>query len=311
MARHKKSDGPLRPFLKWAGGKSQILAELVSRVPEQFGCYHEPFVGGGALFFRLKTLGRLRRARLSDVNPELVNAWKVLRDTPNDLVAELEKLEELLSEEQFYEIRARDPGPMLPAERAARLLYLNKTCFNGLYRENSKGRFNVPYGRYKRARVLDRELLLADSKALEKVTITSEPFQKIVKHAKAGDFVYFDPPYHPVSATSYFTSYARAGFGEQEQRVLAQVFAELAERGVHVLLSNSDCPFVRELYEERGFEISRIEAARSINSKSDKRGPVGELLVRAGGPEFAQKKPGAGPARDQLGIDFSRADKVA
>ncbi|MGI5864072.1 MAG: DNA adenine methylase [Myxococcales bacterium] len=307
MARPKKSESSLRPFLKWAGGKTQLLDELVARTPERFGTYHEPFLGGGALFFRLKLLGRVRRARLSDVNPELINAWKVVRDTPYDLVAALEKLEDRLAEKDYYEIRGLDPDKMLPAERAARLLYLNKTCFNGLYRENSKGKFNVPYGRYTRPKVLDRELLLNVSKALEEADIQAQPFLKVAKSAKPGDFVYFDPPYHPVSTTSSFTKYSRSGFGEQEQRVLAQVFADLAERGVHVLLSNSDTPLIHELYEGKGFEITRIEAARAINSKADKRGPVGELLVRATG-QLAEKS--ADAVDSQLGIDFKHTVKV-
>jgi DNA adenine methylase len=217
MARKPKGkDLPARPFLKWAGGKTQLLEALLEQVPEEFGTYYEPFVGGGALFFALREAGRIRSARLSDVNPELINVWTVVRDAPYDLIGLLEGLSKRTDEKDFYKIRAQSPEEMLPVERAARLLYLNKTCFNGLYRENSKGIFNVPYGRYARPTVLDRENLLAVSKALTRMKIEAMPFNKAVAHAKAGDFVYFDPPYYPVSKSASFTAYARAGFGDQE-----------------------------------------------------------------------------------------------
>jgi DNA adenine methylase len=307
----KNFDGIARPFVKWAGGKSQLLEELVSRLPEQFGTYHEPFVGGGALFFRLKELGRIRRARLSDVNPELMNAWKAIKETPHDVVAALERMSGRLGEEEYYRVRASDPAELIPAERAARVLYLNKTCFNGLYRENSKGKFNVPFGRYARPRVLDKPNLLAVSQSLQRVSLQTESFVRVYKHAKPGDLVYFDPPYHPLSKTSNFTSYARCGFGEPEQRVLAQLFAELAARGVWVLLSNSVCPLTEELYEGKGFEVWRIHASRKINSRVEGRGRIPELLVRAGGPEYAAKYQGKPRSDAQLAIDFRRALKVA
>ncbi len=282
MAGRKKNvegGGESHPFLKWAGGKTQLLDQLLELVPEKFGAYHEPFVGAGALFFRLRALGRVRKARLSDINPELMNAWKMLRDSPQTVIAELEPLAGRTGEKDFYAIRAQDPDQMVGPQRAARLLYLNKTCFNGLFRENRKGQFNVPYGRYARPKVLDRENLLAVSKALTGVKVEQAPFASVVKHAKAGDFVYFDPPYHPINATSSFTTYSRGGFGEEQQRQLARVFGELADAGVHVMLSNSDTPLIRKLYEAQGHRVHQVKALRAINSRGDKRGAVHELIV--------------------------------
>lgn len=290
------------PFLKWAGGKRQLLGKLLAHVPESFGTYHEPFVGGGALFFKLRALERLKQARLSDVNPELVNAWTMLRDATENVLAELEKLASRTDKESFYAVRALDPAALTGPERAARIIYLNKTCFNGLYRENSKGIFNVPYGDNGNPRVLDRPNLLAVARALKGVTLTQGSFSVSVKHARPGDFFYFDPPYHPVSGSSSFTAYSRGGFGVEGQQQLARVFGELAEMGVHVLLSNSDTPLIRELYEGRGFEITRVEASRAINCNADRRGPVGELIIKGGQPK--PRRAVQGPAARQLPIDL-------
>jgi DNA adenine methylase len=296
MGRPKKTTGPkseATPFLKWAGGKTQLLEALLARAPEKFGTYHEPFVGAGAFFFKLKALGRIKKARLADINFELMNAWKSLRDSPQTVIAELEVLKDKLSEQDFYAIRDLDPDKMTGPQRAARLIYLNKTCFNGLYRENKKGRFNVPFGRYKKAKVLDRENLLAVGKALSEVKVEQAPFTAILKHARPGDFVYFDPPYHPLSTTSSFTTYSRGGFGEEGQRQLAQVFAQLAASGVHVMLSNSDTPLIRKLFSGKGFEVHEVRAIRAINSKGDRRGAVTELLIVGGGEREAKAAEGA------------------
>lgn len=315
MARPKKSsDGAAaeaRPFLKWAGGKSQLVDELTRRAPERFGTYHEPFLGAGALFFRLKALGRVKKARLTDINPELMNAWLALRDAPENVVAELERLQERTSEKDFYEIRALDPARLTGPERAARMIYLNKTCFNGLYRENRSGRFNVPFGRYEWPRVLDRENLLAASRALQsgRIELEQSPFSSVLRHAKEGDFVYLDPPYHPLSQTSSFTAYSRGGFGEEGQRQLAQVFAQLAEGGVHVLLSNSSAPLIHELYEGKpGFTFELVRAQRAINSKGSLRGKVDEALVSAGGPRDGRAD--EAPAGSQLTIAAMRGAGV-
>jgi len=277
-----------RPFLKWAGGKTQLLPELLARVPVAFGRYHEPFVGSGALFFALRARSLGAKACLSDANGPLVEAYKAIRDDVEGVIASLSTHENV--EAHFYRVRALDPRTLPPPERAARILYLNRTCFNGLYRENRNGQFNVPFGRYANPRICDGENLRAVSRELKGVVVSRREYAGVLKIAKPGDLVYFDPPYQPVSTTSSFTGYDRHGFGEGDQRRLRDVFAELASRGVHVLLSNSDTPLVRELYE--GFRIDRVWASRSINSKGDRRGKVAEVIVVAGPPySFAGAAP--------------------
>lgn len=269
------------PFLKWAGGKRQLLPHLLQRVPHLHeGRYHEPFVGGGALFFALCGTGRLGRkgARLADVNPELINCYLVVRDQVEALIRLL--LLHQNEESYYYRIRALDPRTLDPVQRAARLIYLNKTCFNGLFRENSRGIFNVPFGRYAKPRVCAADDLRAASAALRGVAIELSPFEAVGRCARRGDTVYFDPPYMPVSATSSFTGYSAGGFDEDAQIRLALLAASLAERGVNVLLSNSVAPLIQQLYQ--GFQIEEVQASRAINSRSDRRGKVSELLISAG-----------------------------
>jgi DNA adenine methylase len=269
-----------RPFLKWAGGKGQLLAELRTRLPASFNAYHEPFLGGAALFFELSARGCIPGgAFLSDLNPVLIEAYTVVRD---DVEALIEALAPHANrEDHFYATRALDPATLTPVQRTARVIYLNRTCYNGLYRENSSGRFNVPFGRYVNPTICDRDTLRAASEALRGVDLSQADFQATVARAAPGDLVYFDPPYQPVSATSSFTAYHRDGFGEDRQLALRTAFATLAARGVHVLLSNSDTPFVRRLY--AGFRIDSVRANRAINSRADRRGTVGEVIV-VGGP---------------------------
>ena len=269
----------VHPFLKWAGGKGQLLTELAARVDKArpFGRYHEPFVGGGALFFELAQFGRLNKdVCLSDNNPSLIDAYLGIRNQVKRVIEILLRHKKQHAKEHYYDVRSNVPARL--AERAARIIYLNRTCFNGLFRENSKGEFNVPMGSYKNPRICDEENLRACAKALKRATVEQRPFETVLKLAQAGDFVYFDPPYVPVSATSNFTSYDKGGFGEDSQRRLAEVFAELAKRGVKVLLSNSEMPLVRELY--RGFKIETVYATRLVNSRADRRGKVPEVLVR-------------------------------
>lgn len=269
-----------RPFLKWAGGKRQLLPELLPRVDaaRPFGRYHEPFVGGGALFFELCGTSRLgrRQAYLSDNNPRLIETYTAVRDGVEDVIAELERHAERHSEDHYYRTRAQ--VPLTPPARAARTIYLNRTCFNGLYRENSRGEFNVPIGRYANPTICDAPNLRAAADALKRAKIECRHFETVLDCAKSGDLVYFDPPYVPVSKTSSFTAYDRGGFGEPEQRRLAEVFAELDRKGVKVLLSNSMTPLVRELY--GSFRIDTIYAARAVNSRADRRGKIEEALVR-------------------------------
>lgn len=260
-----------RPFLKWAGGKSKLIAQYIPYFPKTFTTYYEPFLGGGAVFFHWQP----KVAVLSDINPELVNVYCCVRDNVNDLIELLTEHQQKHNQEYYYQLRSHDPDSNL--ERAARFIYLNKTCFNGLYRENAKGQFNVPMGRYKNPKICNPELLTTASFLLQNAEIKVRPFQDILKLATEQDFVYFDPPYYPISKTSNFTAYSRYDFTEANQIELKQVFKALAENNVKVMLSNSDCPFIRELYQE--FNIHTINAARMINSKASQRGKITELLI--------------------------------
>ena len=259
------------PFLKWVGGKASLLTELHKHVPARLRRYHEPFVGGGALFFSLAP----RRAALSDSNPELVHAYRQVRD---DVAGVLDQLSRHVYERPHFEaVRALDPLRLSASARAARFIYLNKTCFNGLWRVNRSGRFNVPIGRYKNPRFHDPSTLLAASQALKRVEILHAPFEDALARAAAGEFVYLDPPYDPVSATSSFASYTADGFTWEDQKRLARACISLNRRGVRFLLSNSATERIRELY--RGFEQRLVRAPRFINSKAESRGRVDELLV--------------------------------
>jgi DNA adenine methylase len=260
-----------RPFLKWAGGKGQLLEQYAPLFPRRYRRYHEPFLGGGAVFFHL----RPTRATLADDNAELIDCYRAIRE---DLRGVLEALRpHVYEKDHFYAVRALDPTGLALAERAARTIFLNRTCFNGLYRVNSKGRFNVPFGRYDNPTIADVPNLRACAVALRRVRLECAPFASVVERARRGDFVYFDPPYHPVSKTACFTAYGAGGFRAEDQRELARVYAELDRRGVLVMLSNSDAPLVRELYD--GFRLVEIRASRAINSKATKRGAVRELVV--------------------------------
>lgn len=278
-----------RPFIKWAGGKTQLLAALREHVPVRFGRYFEPFVGGGALFFDLHARGRLLGgATLGDANPYLVNAYRVVRDRVDELIDEL-RTEYVPAyrdggERFYYAVRSNLHALDNKIERAAAFIFLNKTCFNGLWRVNRAGRCNVPWGKYKNPTICDANNLIACSRALrgaarraDDVELRSEDFRVIEQSVGPGDFVYFDPPYVPVSPTSSFTAYAKDPFGLAEQTELRDLADRLRLRGVHVLLSNADTAVVRELY--AGFGLCRIEAARAVNSKGDRRGAVGELLI--------------------------------
>lgn len=262
---------PATPFLKWAGGKTSLLPELVKHVPARLRRYHEPFVGGGALFFAVAP----RRALLSDANGELVHCWRQVRDDVHGVLDALSL--HVYERSRFEAVRALDPLRLAPAERAARFIYLNKTCFNGLWRVNRAGRFNVPFGRYKNPAFHDPGLLLRASRALRGVQIQRAPFEIALHRAAPGDFVYLDPPYDPVSETASFTSYTRDSFGWQDQERLAAACVALDRRGVRFLLSNSATPRVRALY--RGFEQRLVRAPRHISCKGERRGHVEELLV--------------------------------
>lgn len=263
---------PPRPFLKWAGGKGQLIQQYLPYFPEHFNTYYEPFLGGGAVFFHLLPA----QAVLMDINPELINVYRCIRDQVEEVIARLEYHQQRHCREYYYQMRSS--RGQTDIERAARLIYLNKTCFNGLYRENSKGEFNVPMGRYKAPKVCHPDLLRAAAAALKSANIRVQSFDAVLNVAKTDrDFVYFDPPYHPISATSRFTAYNRYSFRPTDQIRLRDAFAALAQRGVKVMLSNSDCPFIRDLYQ--GFDIHTIVATRSINSNPQRRGKITEVLV--------------------------------
>jgi DNA adenine methylase len=265
------------PFLKWAGGKTQLQAAILERLPAQIDHYFEPFVGGGAIFFALAVEGRFRRAVLADRNPVLIEVYEAVQ---KDVDAVVEKLRaHRYEKDYFYAVRAQDPAELSVAERAARTIFLNRACFNGLYRVNSSGQFNVPFGRYSNPLLCDEEGLRLASDALRDVQLVCGDFEAVVAGARAGDAVYFDPPYYPLSKTSSFTAYDAFPFGEEEHRRLARVHRALGGRGVAALLSNSDCPFTREIF--AGLPIDTAQATRAINSVGERRGKISELLVRS------------------------------
>jgi DNA adenine methylase len=265
---------PPAPFLKWAGGKGQLLGQMAPFFPSEYRTYFEPFLGGGAVFFRLCP----EKAVLADLNPDLVNAFQVVRDNPTALMEGLDRHAELrMNEKSFYEVRKQAVSSLSPVERAARTIYLNKTCFNGLYRVNSSGEFNVPWGGYRNPNLYDRANLLSASVQLQRKAVLLADYRRACARARKGDFVYFDPPYHPLSETSGFTSYTKEDFGDRDQTALAQTFRRLDKRGCLVMLSNSPTPLVRSLYQ--GFRFEVLKAKRAINSKGTGRGAIDELLV--------------------------------
>jgi DNA adenine methylase len=266
------------PFLKWAGGKTQLLDEILSRFPAKVRTYHEPFIGGGAVFWAMAAERRFRRAVIADRNPELVLAYRTVRDQVEPLIERLREHQAHATDEAyFYRVRAEEPASLSPVERAARTLFLNRTCFNGLYRVNRRGGFNVPFGRYANPRVVNPELLRACSAALAEVDVLEGDFEVVARRAGSGDALYLDPPYVPVSSTSSFTSYAQFPFGPREHERLAAVFRECCERGVATILSNSDCAATRALYAD--LEVRTVLATRAINSVGARRGAVSEVLV--------------------------------
>lgn len=264
------------PFVKWVGGKRQILAELIQNMPSTYNRYFEPFIGGGALFFELQP----KNAYISDINEELINVYKVIKDYVNELITDLSK--HSISKDYFLKIRNLDRFENyknLPSiEKASRFIYLNRTCFNGMYRVNSKGQFNVPFGKYKNPRIVDANNLLNCSQLLRNTEICCDDFSKIVDIAKSGDFVYFDPPYAPLSETSSFTSYTKSGFDENMQRTLRDTCDLINSRGVKFMLSNSDTQLINNLYKK--YKIIKVYASRAINSDASKRGKITEVLVK-------------------------------
>ena len=276
---------PPKPFLKWVGGKRALVPEIIERMPEKFNHYFEPFVGGGALFFELKKRGMLegKKSYLFDANQELINAYNTVKNNPSELISLLKEFEQKHSHNFYYEIRAMDRessfASLPEVVRSARFIYLNKTCFNGLYRVNSKGFHNVPIGSYKNPTICDEPAIYSASHALQDTEVLHVDFAKVLDFAKKGDFVYFDPPYYPLTVTSSFTSYNRDIFLDDEQKRLFNTFKKLAKKGLHVILSNSDTAFIKELYKD--YQIDFVEMNRFINSKSGGRGKIKEILIRS------------------------------
>ncbi|MEI7024433.1 DNA adenine methylase [Paenibacillus sp. y28] len=267
----------LQPFLKWAGGKRQLLPEIRKYVPQHYSAYYEPFVGAGAVLFDLQP----QKAVINDVNTELINTYKVIRDHVDELIADLKKHQ--ADKEYFYSIRDLDRQEQFKGlshvEKSSRIIYLNKTCFNGLFRVNSRGQFNVPFGKYKNPQIVNEPVLRAvhDYLSTNDFTILNGDFEQAVSTAKAGDFVYFDPPYDPVSNTASFTSYSLNGFGKKDQERLRDTFAELDRRGCKVLLSNSATDYIKDLYSS--YTVRIVSASRNINSNAARRGKIEEVLV--------------------------------
>lgn len=269
----------VKPFLKWAGGKRQLLQEILPKFPDTYDCYFEPFIGAGAVLFGVMP----KKAVINDYNKDLITTYQVIKDEPEVLLGLLKKHQEMNSPEYFYSIRELDRNGeeyknSSSAEKAARTIYLNRTCFNGLYRVNSKGYFNVPYGKYKNPQIVNEEIIMSVSNYLNsnEITIMRGDFAASLKSATPNDFIYFDPPYH--TDTNSFTAYQAGGFGEEEQIRLRDLFADFASKGIRCLLSNSDTAFIRDIYKD--FKVETVYANRMINSKSEGRGKITEVLVK-------------------------------
>ena len=276
--------------MKWAGGKSRLLDTLLASLPgsakARFPTYAEPFCGGGAMFFRLAAENRFERAFLADKNPELVTLYQVIKADVEPLIRRLRRMQDAHDARSpaeqslhFYEVRRQSTEGMAPVDRAARLVFLNRTCFNGLWRVNASGQFNVPFGKYDKPKILDADVLRSANVALARATIVEGDFASVLGQLKRGDFAYFDPPYVPVSKTASFTAYAVGRFGPEEQARLVRELLVLRKRGVNAMLSNAATAATRKLYEEQQLFVRMVKAGRSINSDPSKRGSVDELVV--------------------------------
>ncbi len=272
IRRMQAEMGMPKPLVKWAGGKRQLLTQLLERLPEKWERYHEPFAGGLALFFALSREERLECATLGDLNRDLMDTYRMVRTKPEEVMEVLKSWRH--SRRKFEELRAVRRINSWSPEDAARFIYFNKTCFNGLYRVNKKGEFNVPFGKYKNPTICDVENITAVSAAFHNVTLFTGSFLGCIRSAQKGDFVYCDPPYAEVD----FTAYTREGFGLKEQKLLADTLDSLNKKRVKWLLSNSDVPWIRKRYKK--YKVTGVTARRSINSDAKGRKPVGEVLVQ-------------------------------
>jgi DNA adenine methylase len=281
-----------KPFLKWAGGKNQLLGELVACLPYKFNTYYEPFLGAGALFFKLSSMGKINRAVISDLNKDLINCYMVIRDDLSSLISLLDDYQQHVDEKDFFYNIARpsfnkiklNTGFEKNVEKAALLIYLNKTCFNGLYRVNSKGGFNVPWGKYKTPKLYNVANLKSVNMALrdeDRIQIKCCDYRETVKDAQKGDMVYFDPPYQPLNATSSFTQYTSTDFSDKDQNELAEIFQKLDGKQCHAMLSNSYSPLIETLYKnyiEKG-NLTVAMASRAISCVGNGRGKIPEYII--------------------------------
>jgi len=265
------------PVVKWAGGKRQIIEQIIKYVPD-FSIYYEPFLGGGAVLFALQP----EEAVVNDINSELINLYKVIKDNVDELIEELKQHRN--EEDYYYKIRELDRNKdkyskLTPVQKASRLIYLNKTCYNGLFRVNKAGEFNTPFGNYRNPNIVNEITLRAVSNYFNqaRVTFTCKDFEEVLKEAGKEAFVYLDPPYYPISDTSSFTGYVKGGFDRDEQIRLKKACDKLNEKGIKFLLSNSAADFIKNLY--RDYRIEIITAKRAINSKAERRGEIDEVLV--------------------------------
>ena len=270
------------PVLKWVGGKRQLISEIEPLIPKRISTYVEPFVGGGAVLFHLQP----KKAIINDYNQELMNVYQVIKDKPNELIEVLKEHKELNSEDYFYEVlsldRSEDFERLSNVKKAGRIIYLNKTCYNGLFRVNRAGFFNTPYGRYKNPSIVDKVTIKAVSNYFNSANIKflTGDYKEALKRLRRGAFVYFDPPYMPISASSSFTGYTEHGFDYEKQVELRDECLKLHNRGVRFLQSNSYSPEILELYsDQKVFNIEIVQAKRSINSQADKRGEISEVLI--------------------------------
>ena len=267
--------------MKWAGGKRQLLPTIKAYLPANYTEYYEPFIGAGAVLFALQPA----KSTINDTNAELINCYRVIKEQPQELLELCQQHQENNSKEYYYQLRQQDRQSGFQqrstVERAARIIYLNKTCFNGLFRVNSRGQFNVPYGKYKNPTLADPLVIESISTYLNQaqVHILQGDFELAVANAQPGAFIYLDPPYHPLSNTSSFTSYSLNGFGEAEQIGLKELCDRLSDRGCQILASNSAAPFIKDLYDDRRYEVIEVEATRAINTVASKRGKIKEVLI--------------------------------
>ena len=266
-----------KPILKWSGGKRQFLPILLKNIPHKFNTYFEPFIGGAALLISLYSLNKIGDFVISDTNKDLYNLYQTIKEDPQQLIDELNNINFKNNKEDYYNARELFNSSSDPIERSALIIYLNRHGYNGLYRVNSNNKFNVPFGKYNNPGMPSPGNIMALSELFQSCIIMNSDFELTVNNAKKGDFVYFDPPYMPLSKTSYFTGYTHSGFDEKDQERLAKIFHELSDKGVYVMESNSSTYFIKDLYKD--FNLLEVDARRNINSVGTKRNSIKELII--------------------------------